>query len=251
MTPDATTLDAVLGGRLLLRQPRRGPRAGLDAVFLGQAFSVLQGPVLDVGAGCGVVGLAVAARAAVEVTALEIAPELAALVTTNAAANGLSERVRVVNADALAPIATLSAHALHANSFAVVLCNPPFAVAGDGRPSDDPLREQAHAMPAGNLDRWARFWAAMAIAGGTLGLIHRADRLAELLTVLEGRFGALRLLPLYPHAQEPAHRVLVTGIKGSRQPLALMPGMVLHQPDGTWTPEAAAVLAGERLVFAE
>jgi tRNA1(Val) A37 N6-methylase TrmN6 len=46
------------------------------------------------------------------------------------------------------------------------------------------------------------------------------------------RFGDLRVLPLHPRVGEPATRVIVQGIKGSRAPLVLRAGLVLHKPDG-------------------
>ena len=97
-------------------------------------------------------------------------------------------------------------------------------------------------MAETDLDQWARFMARMAAPGGAFTLIHKAEALAALLAVLDGRFGALALLPLHPRAGEPAHRIIVSGIKGSRAPLSLLPGFVLHADDGTFTPQAQAIL---------
>jgi tRNA1(Val) A37 N6-methylase TrmN6 len=90
--------------------------------------------------------------------------------------------------------------------------------------------------------------AAMTRAGGRIGLIHRAEALAEVLSALVGRFGGAVITPLYPRASEPATRVLVHAIKGSRAPLQLRPGLVLHGPGNDFLPEIAAVLRrGETL----
>jgi tRNA1(Val) A37 N6-methylase TrmN6 len=78
---------------------------------------------------------------------------------------------------------------------------------------------------------------------GTATIIHKAESLGRLLAVLEGRFGALKVLPLYPRVGAPAHRVIVQGTKGSRAPLLLLPGFVLHGEGNAFTPEAQAVLA--------
>jgi tRNA1(Val) A37 N6-methylase TrmN6 len=97
-------------------------------------------------------------------------------------------------------------------------------------------------MQEGGLDRWVRFLAAMARPGGRVGLIHRAEALAEVLDALTGRFGGAVVLPLHPRTGEPASRVLVEAVKGSRAPLQLRPGLVLHGPGNTFRPEIAAVL---------
>ena len=57
--------DDFLGGKLRLKQPKRGHRAGHDAVLLAAATPAKPGErVVDLGAGVGVAGLAVASRVA-------------------------------------------------------------------------------------------------------------------------------------------------------------------------------------------
>src|SRR5204863_3211595 len=92
------TEDAVLGGRLLLRQPRRGHRVGHDAILLAAACPArARERVVDLGAGVGAAGLALAQRVNdCSVTLVEIDPALAALAAENARANGLGGRVSAV-----------------------------------------------------------------------------------------------------------------------------------------------------------
>jgi tRNA1(Val) A37 N6-methylase TrmN6 len=97
-------------------------------------------------------------------------------------------------------------------------------------------------MDASDLEGWFRFMARMAAPGGLISIIHRADALAVLLAGVSPRFGGVRILPLHPRAGEAAHRVIVTARKGSRAPLELLPGMVLHGPGNAFLPEIAAVL---------
>ena len=84
--------------------------------------------------------------------------------------------------------------------------------------------------------------AAMARPGGRIGLIHRAEALPEVLQALAGRFGGAVVLPLHPREGEPAVRVLVRAVKGSRAPLELRPGLVLHNADNSFRPRIAAAL---------
>ena len=79
----------------------------------------------------------------------------------------------------------------------------------------------------------------------SLGLIHRAQSLSEILAALSGRFGDIRVLPVHPSADAAATRILVRATSGSRAGLQLLPGLVLHEPDGAWTSRANAVLRGE------
>ena len=241
-----TTDDLFLGDRLAILQPRSGYRAGLDAVLLAAVCPASpESPrVLDAGSGVGVVGLAVAARLpSAYVTLVERQPELARLAIANAQRNCLSERVTVLAGDLTTPDLVSAASATLADgSYDHVLANPPYQTEGDGHPARDTLKAAAHAMAAGDLDRWARFLARMTRPGGTCTLIHRADALGAVLGVLDGRFGGLTVLPIHARAGEAAIRVLVQGRKGSRAPLSLRDRLVLHEADGTFRHEINAIL---------
>jgi tRNA1(Val) A37 N6-methylase TrmN6 len=240
----ATTEDAFLGGALRIRQPEEGPRAGLDAVFLAAACPARPGEtLLEAGAGCGIVSLAVAKRVpGVGVTGVEIDPQLAELANRNAAANGLTLSVCFIEGDVTQPSSAFEALGLTTSGFDHVLANPPFLTAGEARlPPGDRLR-RAHAAEPGEWDGWVRFLAAFARPKATLTLIHRADALPRLLPLLEGRFGGLILCPLFPRPGEPANRLIIRGIKGSRAPLQIRAGLILHRAEGGFTAAAEAIL---------
>jgi tRNA1(Val) A37 N6-methylase TrmN6 len=238
------TDDAFLGGALRILQPGAGYRAGLDAVLLAASLDAAPGEqVLDVGAGVGVVGLAVARRLAdVRVTMLERNPVLAGLARRNVERNGLSARARVVEADVSRPLEQLPGIAAAAGTFHHVLANPPHLVEGRGSASGDPGKAAANAMPASGLDRWARFMASMACAGGSATVIHRAEALPEILAAFANRFGGILVLPVHPRDGEPASRVLVRAVKGSRAPLQLLSGLILHNADNSFRPHLEAIL---------
>jgi tRNA1(Val) A37 N6-methylase TrmN6 len=236
-TDGEPTHDAFLGGSLMVSQPSRGYRAGLDAVLLAAAVPARQPDqpltVLDLGAGVGTVGLCIAARLAMaQVTLLETQPELVQLAACNIARNGLAARIRVIAANVHDSAERLQSQGLLPDAFDHVVCNPPFDVEGHGRAPPNALKARSHAMPAGELEQWARVLARYCRPSGMVTMIHRADALGVVLAALSARFGDLRVLPLHPRVGEPATRVIVQGIKGSRAPLVLRAGLVLHKPDG-------------------
>lgn len=243
---DTVSDDTFLGGTLSILQPRTGYRAGLDAVMLAAAVPADQSRplrALDVGAGVGTAGLCLARRSPfVEVVLLEREPQLAALAAENIARNDLAARVRVVTGVVGAPSAELRALGLVEESFGHVIANPPYHDSDSGTLPPDALKAGAHAMPDTELDDWARFMARMTAPGGAATIIHKADALARLLMVLDARFGALKVLPLHPRSGAPAHRVLVQGIKGSRGPMQILPGFVLHQDGNAFTPAVQDIL---------
>jgi len=235
---DAPTDDAFLGGRLRLLQPARGYRAGVDAVLLAASAPVAAGDdVIDAGSGVGTVGLCVAWRCpGVSVTLIERESVLAGLARQNVARNDLAGRVRVVAADLGDP------SVLAADGCDHLLANPPYQIVGRGRRPPDAIKAAAHEMPAEALETWARFFARVVRPGGTVTIIHRADALSDLFAVLDGRFGAVLVKPVHPRPEQPAIRVLVRAIKGSRAPLTIAPPLALHAADGSFTPQLDAVL---------
>ena len=140
------TEDQWLGGRLLLMQPKRGHRVGTDAALLvAAAGDAWQGRIVDVGAGVGAVGLALAQRNALtSVDLVELDPELAQLADSNAARNGLQARTRVLRLDALNPRDRREAGLAELAN--CVVTNPPFFDARTVRASPDGGKARAHVL---------------------------------------------------------------------------------------------------------
>ena len=236
---NAITEDAILGGRLRLRQPADGYRVGIDPILLAAAAPALgHGRVLELGAGVGAASLCLAWREReAQVIGVELQPALAALAKENAGINGLSGRVSFHAGDLLRPPAEVAA-----GGFDLVLANPPFHAAGSATPPAEPSRARGHVEGEAELATWIARALAFAKRGGQLLLIHRPERLGELLGLLAGRAGGIVVYPLWTAAGKPARRILLLARKGSRAPLTLAAGTVLHGADGRYSAEAEAVL---------
>ncbi len=238
------TCDAFLGGRVQVRQQQTGFRSGLDAVFLAAACPARDGErVLEAGCGAGAASLCLLARVpGAHVTGVEIDADLAALARENARENGVSGRFEVAAADVASSWTELEARGLIREAYDRVMANPPFFSQTRSRVSANPGKHRARAMADGGLEAWVRFLAAAAKPSGTCTLIHTVEALPELLAAFERRFGGLMITPLYPKADSPAIRVIVSGTKGSRAPISIAPGVILHEQDGTPTAAAHAIL---------
>jgi tRNA1(Val) A37 N6-methylase TrmN6 len=157
---------------------------------------------------------------------------LAALAAENAIDNGFGE-ARVLALDVGAAPDVFAAAGLPPGAADGVLMNPPFNDPGRQQVSPDRGRSLAHAGPADLLNLWIGTAARLLRTGGTLTLIWRADGLAEVLAALEGDFGAVAVMPVYPKPGAPAIRVLVRAAKGASAPLTTLPGLVLNDVNGT------------------
>ena len=244
-----TTDDGFLGGNLCMLQPKRGYRAGLEAVFLAAAVPAAAGDsALEAGCGVGVASLCLARRVpGVRVTGVELEEALVRLARENALRNGLGEAAEFTACDIRGGT---DGSSFVQNSRSHVFANPPFFTAESARRSDDALKNRAHICERKDLDAWVRFLVSIAEPGGTVTLIYRAEGLGDLLHLLDRRVGQCRILPLHPRSSQPASRVIIQGQKGSRAPASLLRGFVLHGEGDDFTPEAQDVLRhGEALTL--
>ncbi|MDZ7711270.1 MAG: methyltransferase [Roseovarius sp.] len=214
------SVDAFLGGRLKVAQPRQGYRAGIDPVLLAAAVPAQAGEtLLDLGCGAGVAALCVAARVpGVVLAGLEMQPGYADLARRNAARNGVA--MEVVTGDLAA-----MPEALRLRQFDHVIANPPYFDRAGSTRAADAGREGALGEGTPLAD-----WVAAALRrcrpGGHVCVIHRAERLAELLGALRG---SIEVLPLIPRRGRAARLVLVRARKGGRAALRLCDGWLLHE----------------------
>jgi len=239
------TEDAFLDGRLRLRQPVKGHRAGHDAMLLAAATDAAASDrVVEFGAGIGPAGFALARRIGrIELTLVELDEGLVALARENAMLNGIA--CNVVALDVTAKAEAFSSAGLGVDSADRVLMNPPFNDCVRHQASPDTKRRFAHEAHSSTLDRWVHAARRLLKPGGTLTLIWRADGLNEVLAALGRGFGGIAILPVHPKSEAAAIRLLVKADKGSGAPLTLRPGLVLHDAAGKPTPQVERVLRGE------
>lgn len=237
--------DAFLGGKLRLRQPKAGHRAGHDAMLLAAATPARAGDlVVDFGAGVGAAGLAVAARVAgIKPVLVEIDGGLANLARANATANMIAAEVRAL--DVTAGAEKFAAAGLPPDSADVVLMNPPFNDAARHRASPDKAREAAHVAREETLEAWIHAARRILKSGGHLAMIWRADGIADVLAALGRGFGSLMIMAVHADAISPAMRVLVRATKGGKAPTRILAGLVLNDAALRPTPAAKAIMAGE------
>lgn len=236
------THDYMLNGCVKIAQPKSGFRVGTDAVFLAASVGVNRGRILDLGAGVGGVSLCLATRLnKVQITAVELDPVLVALAQKNVATNGFDDRLRILSGDiqALPPV--------FGSSFDHVISNPPYHFATGTKPQNR-RRALAHMGDGLTLDNWvkAAMWAAK--PRGRISFICRADRGGELVNLFVNA-GASETLqfPLWPRPMVPAGRVIIQVRKSVMGPGAILPGLVVHNEDGSFTDAASRIMKGDGL----
>ena len=232
------TTDHLLDGKIRLCQPAEGYRAAIDPVFL--AASIAAGPgerILELGCGVGTAALCLARRVpAARIVGMDAEPELIALARLNASANNLEDSLTFHEGDVLAPCETVIT-----GGFDQVFANPPFLRAERATVPEARLSRVSDVEGVAGLQDWLAAMLRLVRPKGRLTVIHRPDRLGEILAGLQGRAGDVRVLPMWPRQGSAAKRIIVAARRGVKTPMRLQPGLVLHEGD-RYTAEAERVL---------
>ena len=222
-TEDALTRDAFLGGKLQVRQPRAGYRAGVDPVLLAASVPARAGQsVLELGCGAGVASLCLARRIdGLRLFGLEVQPAYAELARRNARDNGIALEV------ATGDLARMPRN-LREAQFDHVIANPPYFDRSASTPARDAGRETALGEGTPLAD-WVEAAARRTAPKGHVTMIQRAERLPELLALAARHLGSLEVLPLIPRRGRAARLVLMRGRKGGRAAFRMHDGWTLHE----------------------
>ncbi len=236
-----TKIDKYLDGKVLLKQPVKGYRAGIDAVLLAASVHPVKSQrVLDVGAGVGAVMLCMSYHhPEAQIIGLEIQPEMVGLNQFNIALNHKESNVQVLQGSIFKPPVELEP-----NSFDHVVTNPPYFDFGEKALNEDKAKSLSRHVAGADLESWLDASMRMVKPRGYLSLVHRADQLDEVLRILKKKAGGIKIYPLWPGQGQAAKLVIVQARKGVKTECQLLSGMVLHLEDKRYTPEADGIFRG-------
>lgn len=233
--PDETLDDLILGG-LKIIQPKTGYRFSLDAVLLSHFCSSLNKArqVVDLGTGSGVIPLLLSYLAPhLEITGIEIQAPMADRAKRSVSYNGLEDRIKIINIDIRELKSVLSG-----GSADLVVMNPPFYKIGEGKVSLNPEEAIARHEMEISMSDLVKMSSYLLKGNGELALIQRADRLPEILNLLEANnINPTRMRLVHANSNSEAKLVLIEGKKHSRSNLKILPPLIIYQPSGEYSEE--------------
>ena len=239
-TESSETCDAILGGRIRVLQPRRGYRFSVDSILLARFLSVhRRDRVLELGAGTGVISLAIAAlHQPREIVALEIQPELVAMIRRSAELNRI-DSITAIEGD----LRRLSDPRMAREGFDVVLANPPYRASKAGRSSPNAARHIARSEASATLEDFVKAASRYARRSGRAAFVFAADRGAELIAMLNAHhLEPKRIRFVHPYMDAPATTILIEARKNGGIEVAIEPPLILFDAPGVYSREAREIL---------
>jgi tRNA1Val (adenine37-N6)-methyltransferase len=232
------TRDSLFDGELYCVQHRDGYRFSIDPVLLAHFVRLgKEETILDLGAGCGVIGLILLYRfssSIASLTAFELQTGLAGIARENCEANTFQQQMEVVEGD-LRNIKQVVQPGL----FSTVVCNPPFYVAGSGRKSQNKEAEIARHQVSCTLAEIITAAEFSVKNRGKVYLIYPADALGSLLIELEKKHLTVKRLQLiysYPDPTNKARLLMVEAIKNGGEGMAVLaPFYIYDEKDGAYS----------------
>lgn len=218
-----------LGGGFRLVQDTGLYCFGADSILLSDFARVEKGDmVVDLCAGNGAIAVLLCAKTAAKaVTGVELQEASYRLAVRNISLNGLEGRLAFVHADIADCLSFL-----RPGSADVVVCNPPYYRPAGSRISPNGAKAAARFEIQTNLDTVLRISAALLRPAGRLYLVHRPERLCDLLCGMRThRLEPKILQAVHPSCAQPPKLVLIEGIRGGKPGLECRAPIYLTQKE--------------------
>lgn len=210
-------------------------KLGTDSVLLADFVNIgSRQRGIDLGCGSGVLPLLLMSKSErLHMTGLEINPEAAKTAEANLEANKLAERGSIVTGDI-----RLCKELFKSGEFDLVVANPPYFAEGSGKQSTDEAKAAARTETMCTLGEVCRAAAYLCRTGGVFCLVHRAERLCDVLCILrESGLEPKRLRTVAHDASKEPSLILVEARRGGGSGMRLLPPLFIRNPDGSETQE--------------
>lgn len=226
------TKDSIFNGKLKFFQPKNGYRVSIDPIILSNlVFPKPNESVLDVGSGVGIISLILKFKnPLIKCTAIDIDSFMCKLCRKNMELNNFD--IKVIEED-------LRGCILKNESFDYVITNPPFYKKNASRISHSKILSNFETM---ELENWISLCLKRLKPYGTFCVIHHASRVDEILASIYKKIGHIEIIPIFSKPNEIAKRIIVRGQKGKRSETKILSGIIIHNPDGSYTDVAKKLL---------
>ena len=208
----------------------------LDSVLLANFVSLNKNitNVLDIGCGNAPIPLIISTKTSASITGVEIQPDVYDMARRSVSINNLDDRISTINDDI-----NNYANSVESDSFDVITCNPPFfKVSPDSNFNDSEYKVIARHEVKLDLNQLFKISRKLLKNGGVVSIVHRPDRLIDIISAMrDNNIEPKRLRFIYPKDGRECNMILIEGSKNGKTGLKILPPLITHNSDGSYTKE--------------
>ena len=206
----------------------------LDSVLLPNFITINKNikQILDIGTGNAPIPLILSTKTKAHITGYEIQKEVSILANDSIEINNLQKQITIINDD-------IKNNKYETETFDIITCNPPyFEVKDKSKFNKNDYKTIARHEVNLNLEELLKISKKLLKNGGTLGLVHRPERLIDVLLVMRKyNIEPKKIRLVYPKKNKEANILLIEGKKNGKKGLKILPPLYSHNEDGTYTEE--------------
>ncbi len=238
LLPDETLEDLQCGG-LYLIQKKTGFRFGTDAVLLANfARDIKSSKTLDLCTGTGIVPLLLHEKTSTpQIHGLEIQENIASMAQRSVEYNNLGGHINIKLGDLKEALSFYQS-----SSFDLITCNPPYMKSGAAIVNKSNTKMISRHEVLCSLEDVIKTSAGLLKFGGHLAMVHRPNRLTDVLSEMRKNFiEPKRLQFVYTSIEKPPILFLVDGMHRAKSDIKILPPLVLYDERGQETPQLKSI----------
>lgn len=208
----------------------------LDSVLLANFVTINKNikNILDIGTGNAVIPIILSTKTSTNITAIEIQKEVYNLGKKSIELNKLDNQINIINDDI-----KVYAKNVDTESYDVITCNPPFFKYKKTSNLNDSIYKQIarHEITL-DLNTLIEISKKLLKNTGRLAIVHRPERLIEIIDCMKkNNIEPKKICFVYPKENMEANILLIEGIKNGKPGIKVMPPLITHNSDGSYTEE--------------
>ena len=208
----------------------------IDSVLLPRFVTINKDTknILDIGTGNAPIPLILSTRTKSKIFGIEIQKDIYDLAQESIEMNDLQDQIKLINDD----VHNIDQYFKY-GFFDVIVSNPPyFKLQEKSKINEDIHKTIARHELKIDLEDIIRISSLYLKNGGLLAIVHRSDRLIELISLFKKyNIEPKKIQLIYPKIGEESNIVLIEGKKGANSGLKIMPSIIAHNNDGTYSEE--------------
>lgn len=206
----------------------------LDSVLLPRFVTIRKSTkkILDIGTGTAPIPLILSTRTTAMIYGIEIQKDIYKLAEETVQINKLENQIKIINDD----VKKIDQY-FEYGFFDIIVSNPPFfSIYEKTRKNDDIHKTIARHEVKLNIEDILKISSVYLKNGGTLAIVHRSDRLIEIIE----KFRKYKIEPkkiqlIYPKKGYDSNIVLIEGRKNGNPGLKILPPIIAHNEDGSYS----------------